>query len=253
MMRDEATEQQPTQSLTDHLTELRDRLIRSVYAIGFGAIICWFFADKILATIAEPIKRYLKDGKLVFLSPTDMFVAHMKIALTCGAILACPVWIYQIWKFVAPGLYANEKKYSTIFISAGTFLFLIGVAFSYFLVLPMGLHFLLTFAGDTGQPMITLPEYLGFFTTMSLVFGGAFELPLVIVILGAMGLVDQKFLRDKRRYAIVAMACVSAIITPPDVMSMLTLLGPLWILYEISIVLVGIVVKKKAQPTDSVG
>lgn len=232
-------------TLTEHLGELRDRLIKSVYAIAIASGACWFFGERILQAISEPIRPFLKDGKLVFLSPTDMFMAHMKIALTCGAIFSCPFWLYQIWMFVAPGLYSNERKYTAIFITAGSGLFILGVSFAYFFVLPMGLQFLLTFGSESSQAMITLPEYLGFFTTMALVFGGAFELPLIIVIMGAMGIVDQKFLREKRRYAIVALATVSAVITPPDVLSMLMLLVPMTLLYEISILLVGVVVKKR--------
>lgn len=238
-----------SQTLTDHLTELRDRLIRSAWAILLAAILCWLFSDKIFDIVRAPIAPYLDAGGLIFTNPMDKFIAHMKVAVLGGVIVSCPVWVYQAWMFVAPGLYTNEKKYSMMFISAGSGLFLLGVLFVYFAVLPMAFKFLLTFGGTTDKAMITINEYMSFFMTTTLVFGAAFELPLVIVILGAMGLVDQKFLREKRRYAVVGLAILSAIITPPDVLSMMMLLVPLWMLYELSIILVGVMSHRKSSPT----
>jgi sec-independent protein translocase protein TatC len=238
---------QQVQTLTDHLSELRDRLIRAAWAVALTTIVCWFFADRLLQVMAAPVTPFLPGGKLVFLNPVDMFVAHMKIALMGGIVIACPVWLYQAWMFVAPGLYARERRYTLLFILAGTGLFVFGAAFAHFLVLPTALQFLLTFGSSTGQAMITLPEYLSFFMTMILVFGAAFELPLIIVVLGALGLVQQTFLREKRRYAIVLMAFIAAVITPPDLLSMLMLLVPLCLLYEVSIVLVGIIARKRSE------
>jgi sec-independent protein translocase protein TatC len=236
------------QTIMDHLTELRDRLIKSAWAIAVMSIGAWVFSEQILEAIARPIHDFIPGGKLVFLNPVDMFVAHMKVSMTVGTIASCPIWLYQVWRFVAPGLHQHERKYSLIFIGAGTGLFATGVSFAYFLVLPTGLKFLLNFGGGTvGQPMITLPEYLSFFTTMTLVFGASFELPLVLVVLGAFGLIDQQFLRTKRRYAIVILSILAALITPPDVMSMLMLLIPLIALYEISIILVGMIGRKRAE------
>lgn len=236
---------QQGQTLTDHLSELRDRLIRSAWGILIMMVVAWNFADRILEAMIEPVKAYLPNGKLVFLSPTDMFMAHIKIAAMAGIILSCPIWIYQLWKFVSPGLYAHEKKYSVLFIFSGIALFLTGCSFCFFFVLPAALHFLLTFGSSVGQAMITLSEYLSFFVTMILVFGASFEMPLVIVVLGLFGIVDQKFLREKRRYAIVILAIVAAIVTPPDIMSMLMLLVPLWVLYEASILVVGVTGRRK--------
>lgn len=235
------------QTLTDHLSELRDRLIKSAYAIVATSILAWNFSEPILEWIERPVKAFIPGGKLVYLGPTDAFMAHIKIAITAGIVLACPVWLYQVWRFVAPGLYAKERRYTAVFICSGTSLFVIGVLFAYYLVLPTGLKFLLQFGSESSAPMITLPEYLSFFNTMILVFGASFELPLVLVILGVIGLIDQRFLREKRRYAIVLLAVLSAIITPPDVMSMLMLLVPMMALYEISILLVGITARKRVE------
>lgn len=242
--------EEQAQTLTDHLTDLRVCLVKSAWAIAIAAIACWNFADKILEAIAKPVAPYLPNGKLVFLNPTDMFVAHMKLAGLAGLVLACPVWLYQLWKFISPGLYSHERKYSLMFVGASVFLFMFGCTFCYLLVLPAGLKFLLEFGSNAGQAMITLPEYMSFFVTMILVFGLAFELPMVIVVLGLFGIVDQKFLREKRRYAVVILAVAAAVVTPPDVLSMMMLLVPLWLLYEASILVVGVTGRRK-QPTDA--
>ena len=242
---EEPSESSPPLSLIDHLTELRDRLVKAAWAIALMGGLCWMFNTQLFDVIRQPIAPYLDVGGLIFTHPIDKFMAHLKVAVLGGVILACPVWIYQAWMFVAPGLYAHERRYSLIFISAGTVLFMTGVLFCYFLVLPAAFKFLLQFGGTTDKPMITISEYLSFFVSMVLIFGVAFELPLVIVVLGAMGLVDQKFLREKRRIMVVVLAIVSAIVTPPDLMSMLLLLVPLCVLYEISILLVGMIGRRK--------
>lgn len=242
------------QPLIEHLTELRDRLIKAAWGILAMTIVCWVFNTQLFDIIRQPIAPYLDSGGLVFTHPIDKFMAHLKVSLLGGVVLACPLWVYQAWKFVAPGLYSHEKRYGLIFISAGSVLFLVGVCFAYFLVLPAAFNFLLHFGGTVDKPMITISEYLSFFISIVLVFGISFELPLVIVILGAMGFVDQKFLREKRRYVVVGMSIVAAIVTPPDLLSMVMLLGPLWILYEISILLVGVFARRRqvaSQLSDS--
>lgn len=228
------------QSLVEHLTELRTRLFRSLVgvAIGFGA--CWGFSEYLFDFIRQPIAPYLNPnmGGLVFTAPMDKFLAHIKVSFLAGIILTCPFWIYQLWMFIAPGLYAKEKKFGAYFIVSGSVLFLTGVSFVYFVVYPMAFKFLMGFGGQTDQPMITISEYLSFFTTTTIVFGLAFEMPLILAILGMMGVIDHEFLRSKRRYAIVLLAALSAILTPPDVISMVLMMAPMVLLYETSIVLV---------------
>lgn len=229
-----------SQTLVDHLTELRFRLVRSAYGIlaGFGA--CWFFSEKLFDIIRKPIQPYLENshGGLIYTAPMDKFVAHLKVSFLAAVIVSSPLWLYQVWKFIAPGLYAKEKKYGVGFIFFGTILFAMGTAFVYFFVFPMAFHFLMTFGGQTDQPMITIDAYLSFFITTTLVFGLAFEMPLILLILGLMGVIDNKFLSTKRRYAIVVLAVISAVITPPDALSMIMMLVPLCLLYELSIWLV---------------
>ncbi|WP_413559154.1 twin-arginine translocase subunit TatC [Bdellovibrio sp. HCB209] len=236
---------QRSQSLFEHLGELRFRLVRMVWILLIATGICYHFSEPVFDFIRAPIAPYLPGGGLIYTGPLDKFLAHIKIAFVCGILISCPLWLYQIWKFVAPGLYQNEKKYSMTFIVAGSGLFIMGAAFSYYIVLPMAFHFLMNYGGTTDKAMISIEQYLGFFTQMCLMFGVSFELPLVISILGMMGLVSQKFLKEKRRYAIMGLAVAAAIITPPDLMSMVMMLVPMVLLYEIGVLVVGFVERKR--------
>lgn len=232
-------------TLVEHLRELRTCLMRSLYGIIVGSGVCYYYSPQILDYLRKPIEKYLPTGGLVFTAPTDKFMMILKVAFFGGVLLAAPWWLFQVWRFVAPGLYQNERRYTLGFIFSGTILFLIGVAFAYFLAVPAAFEFLMTFGGDVDKPMITISSYLSFMVTFLFMFGFAFELPLVIVMLGMIGVVNQGFLREHRRYFIVGMSIVSAIVTPPDVMSMILMLVPMYVLFEISILLVGFFEKKR--------
>lgn len=240
----------PALTLVDHLAELRSRIVKSLYFIVAGMIACYNYTEKIFDIIRKPIAPYLPSGGLVYTGPTDKFVAHLKLAAFGGLILACPFWIYQLWKFIAPGLYSKEKKYTLGFLISGTFLFLGGVLFAYFLVFPAAFHFLMGFGGDVDTPMITIEQYLSFFVTTSLMFGLSFELPLILAILGMLGVISSKFLREKRRYAVVVLAIISAVVTPPDLLSMLMMLIPMLALYEVGVWAVFLIEKKKAIASE---
>jgi sec-independent protein translocase protein TatC len=229
--------------LVSHLTELRSRLIRAVIAVLIASGLCWVFSEILFDIIRAPILPFLKSATgtgLVFTAPMDKFLAHIKVSLFSGVIVSSPFWIWQLWQFVAPGLYSKEKKYAIAFMFSGTVLFLAGVSFVYFVVYPLAFDFLMSFGGGTDVPMITISDYLSFFTTTTIVFGLAFELPLILTLLGMAGVIDQRFLREKRRFAIVLLAFLSAMATPPDVMSMALMMVPMLILYESSVILVGI-------------
>ncbi len=234
-------------SLVEHLGELRIRLTRSAYGIFVGMCLCWGFSEKLFDAVRKPIEPYLPNGGLVFTAPIDKFMAHIKVAFVAGMFIAAPIWLYQLWKFISPALYKNEKKVAVGFVFFGTFQFALGLAFSYFIVLPMAFRFLMNFGGSTDKPMITIDEYLGFFTQTALVFGLAFEMPVIISFLGMTGLVSQQFLKDKRRYAIVAIAAISALVAPPDALSMIYLLIPLTFLYELSIFIVGFFERRRPK------
>lgn len=235
------------QSLYEHLAELRKRIINCIYILLIATSVSYYFSEQLFNFVRAPIAPFLPGGGLIYTGPMDKFVAHLKLAVVAGVMFSCPFWLYQVWKFVAPGLYQKEKRYTFGFIISGTVLFFIGILFSYYVALPMAFEFLMTFGGTVDKPMISIEAYMGFFTQMCLMFGAAFELPLIIVILGMIGLVSQKFLRQNRRYAVMILAIIAAIITPPDVLSMTLMLAPMILLYEISVIIVGIFEKKRVQ------
>ena len=241
--------QDANQTLVEHLAELRKCLVWSFLFVFVGFLVCWGVSEILFDLIRAPIQPYLKSstGGLVFTGPMDKFLAHIKISFLGGIITTSPLWMHQIWRFISPGLYANEKRYGVGFIFSGTTLFLLGVSFVYFVVYPMAFNFLMNFGGTTDSPMITIGEYISFFITTTIVFGLAFEMPLILTILGMMGLVSDKFLVSKRRYAIVILAALSAIVTPPDVISMIMMMVPMVGLYEISILLVRIFAQKREK------
>ena len=232
-------------SLTDHLTELRKRIVNSLIALLVFTAVAYQYSKELFDFIRKPIQKYLPEGGLVYTAPMDKFMAHFKLSLVAGLIASCPFWLYQLWKFVAPGLYKNEQKYMTSFITLGSFFFISGAAFSYYIALPMTFDFLFSFGGDQDKAMITIDHYLDFVSQFAIMFGLSFELPLILTILAMAGLVSQKFLIDKGRYAVMILAIVAALITPPDIMSMAIMLVPLIALYYLGILMVGFVQKKK--------
>ncbi|MCB0370526.1 MAG: twin-arginine translocase subunit TatC [Bdellovibrionales bacterium] len=231
-------------SFTEHLGELRTRLINSLWFLVVFTGIAYYFSLDIFNFVRKPVSKYLTSGGLVYTGPLDKFMAHFKISIVVGIIISFPFWLYQIWQFIAPGLYKKERKYMFGFITLGSVLFVTGFSFSYFIALPMAFDFLFNFGGDLDKPMITIDRYLDFFSQFSIMFGVSFELPLIISILSMMGFVSQKFLIEKGRYAVVILAIMAAIITPPDVMSMTVMLVPLISLYYIGVLLAGIFQKK---------
>jgi sec-independent protein translocase protein TatC len=239
------TEEQMT--LVEHLTELRYRLTRAFLGIFAGVVVSLIYSEQILTIIRRPVLKYLPNGGLVFTGVMDKFMAHIKVGLLSGVILTCPYWLYHVWKFISPGLYKHERRYAAGFIVAGTVLFLLGVCFVYFLIFPAAFQFLFTVGGDVDKPMITIDEYLSFFTMTTLIFGLAFELPVILMVLAMMGIIDAAFLKAKRRYAFMILAVIAAVVTPPDPMSMILMLVPLCLLYESSVWLVHFFVKKNAD------
>lgn len=243
MTRPEQESLDKEQSLLDHLAELRSCLIHAFAGIFICTAICFYFHEELLSFVRKPIEPFLKQtgGGLVFTSPIDKIVAAIKVSLLAGVILSTPFWVYQVWRFISPGLYRSEKRIGVFFLFTGSALFVLGCTFVYYLVFPLALEFLLNFGDGKDQALITIDKYIGFFFSTTLLFGLAFELPLVLSILAFLGLVDRDFLKEKRAYAYVTLAFVSAFLTPPDPLSMLILLVPLIFLYELSIFMVGFI------------
>lgn len=227
----------------DHLEELRWTLMRSLIAVVIGSIICFIFNEKIIQAlrwVAPP------DMNLVILAPTEGFMISVKVALFAGLVLALPFVAYEFWRFIVPGLLSKEKKLVPPIVFFTVLCFILGAAFSYFLILRYALKFLLNFQEQT-ENMIAIGKYLGFVVTLILVFGIVFELPVMSFFLSRIGLLTPDFLRTKRRYGIVIIFIVAALLTPPDVMTQLMLAVPLIVLYEISIWVSAMAVKKKEQ------
>lgn len=227
----------------DHLEELRQRLLKCILSVVLLSLGSYFFSKRIMQILLRP---YPHDKTLIFLKPTEGFLIYIKISIFVGIILSLPVIFYQMWKFVAPGLYKKERKYVPTIVFLSTFFFLTGALFCYFVIIPFGLNFLLGFTTDQLEPTIQITEYLKFVTLLIMVFGIIFELPLLSFFLTKMELLTPEFLRSKRRYGIVTIFIVAAILTPPDVITQLFLAGPLILLYEVSIWVSKLVVMRKA-------
>lgn len=235
-------------TLVEHLTELRYRLVKSLQGILVGVCVGLYFSEHLFTVIRKPILPYLgANGGLVFTGVLDKFIAHLKVGALAGLIMTCPYWLYHVWQFVSPALYKKERKYMMTFIVSGTILFLTGVCFVYFLVFPAAFQYLLNIGGDVDKPMITIDAYLSFFTLMTIVFGLAFELPLILVILALVGLYDAEFLKKNRRIAIVILSVVAAVVSPPDALSMIFMWIPLVFFYEASIWIVHFLLKNKPR------
>jgi len=212
-----------------HLDELRHRLIKCILAVIFFSFLVYYFVEDILKFIVQPI------GKVVFTAPADAFVVYLTLTMFSGALLSFPVILYQFWCFVAGGLKPDERKYALAYGPFSLLFFLFGGAFAYFIIMPVSLKFLLSFSNDIIVPMITIKSYVSFVGTTVIIFGVIFELPLVLMFLTKIGIATPDFLIQKRKYAIVLIFIISAIVTPPDMVSQLMMAGPLMVLYEIGI------------------
>jgi len=239
--------------LTSHLKELRKRLILSFIAVGVGFVICYAFSDTLFDILAKPLMKIMPaGGSLIFISVAEAFFTYMKVGFIAGIILASPFVLYQIWAFVAPGLYRHEKRYVFPFVLGGSLFFALGVLFGYFVAIPVGFRFLMGYASDFIKPMPSMKEYLTFTVKFLLGFGIVFEFPVVLVLLARIGIIDSKMLAKQRRYAILLVFIVAAAVTPsPDLLTQVLTAIPLIALYELSILLSKIFGKKKKEPAES--
>ncbi len=225
-------------TIIEHLEELRQRLIIAVLALLVATALSFIFTGRLLEILLIPSGGI----KPVFLKPTEMFITYFKVALVGGAALAMPVIVYQVIRFVAPGLKSSEKKYLFLVVPSASLLFILGVSFAYLVLLPFALRYLLTFGGDIASAFISIGEYVSFVTTLLLWMGVVFELPLVIVFLAKLRIVNQKQLRGYWKYALVGAFVIAAVITPtPDPFNQTLVAVPLYLLYEIGVLFARLV------------
>ncbi len=236
------------EDLRPHLVELRKRLAISVGAIIVMFFVAFFFHEPLLEWIIEPLNIALEEvGKKSIHAAEGMvttnqvggaFFVALKVAFFTGILAALPIILAQFWLFIAPGLYANEKKMLIPFIVGGSIMFGVGVAFAYYVVTPFGFDFLITFGSFKFTPLINIEDYVGFFTKIMFGFGIAFELPVFAYFLALLGLIDDRQMSGFFKYAIVIIFIVAALLTPPDILTQLLMAGPLIILYGLSILIV---------------
>jgi sec-independent protein translocase protein TatC len=222
---------------TSHLAELRSRLIKSTLAVGIAFSACYAYVDQIFALLAAPLRRVQIRGlTLIGTAVTEAFFTKMKIAFIAALIVASPVLLWQAWQFIAPGLYEHEKRYSRSFVLFGSFFFIGGAVFCYEIVIQQGLSFLLhRYEAINIQPLLQVGDYLSLVSRMVLAFGVMFELPVLTFFLARVGLIDHRFLLRQYRYAIIVIALLAAVLTPPDLVSQILFMVPLSLLYLISI------------------
>jgi len=234
------------ESFIAHLVELRSRLLNSVVAVLLVFICLFPWASDLYTLLAHPLlARLPKGGQMIATDVTTPFFVPLKVALMTAFLIALPYILYQIWRFVAPGLYAHEKRLVWPLIIASTMLFFCGMAFAYFVVFPVVFGFITASAPQGVAVMTDIDKYLSFVLTMFMAFGMTFQVPVAVVLLVRMGFVSVKKLREARPYAVVGAFVIGAIFTPPDVVSQLMLAMPLWLLYE-----AGIVVASWTKPTE---
>ena len=244
-------------SFVEHLTELRSRLVKSViYLFGFF-IICYFFAENIYSFLLAPYAEAVKDDpinrRMIFTALHETFITYLKVAFFAAMFTASPIILTQIWKFIAPGLYKNEKKALLPYLIATPTLFLLGGMLVYYLIMPLAIKFFLSF--ETSSAVGSLPiqleakvnEYLSLIMRLIFAFGLSFQLPVILNLLARVGAIDSEYLKKRRKYFIVIIFTAAAILTPPDPITQIGLAIPLLILYELSILSVKMTEKKKSN------
>jgi len=240
-------------SIWDHLSELRGRLVRSALAVVVFFGIALAFSQQIILFLRQPLQDALPPGAdvLHFTNPLDVFMIDLKVGFLVGIVASAPVWIYQFWKFFEPALYPRERRYVLPFIVASAGLFFVGIAFCYFVILPSSLDFLIGMGREVGTPMITIRDYVSLLFLMIFSFGLVFEAPVIIVLLAFLDILSLEGLKAARRYVVVGTIIVSAFMAPPDPVSQVAMSVPLYGMYEVSILLIRLLKRKKKTTTET--
>ena len=245
-------------SLWDHLGELRGRIVRSIIVVMGLFVVFLLGASELLIVLKQPLVDALPKGvpALHFTGPMDVVFVNMKIAFLAAVIVGCPVWIWQFWKFFEPALYPRERRYILPFIAASILLFFSGIAFCYYVMLPVTLSFLMTMGMEAATPIITITDYVSLLTLLIFGFGFVFETPLVLVLLGMLEILTSEVLSEYRRIIVFILVVIAMLLTPPDPISWAIMFGPMYLMFEGSIVLIRRIEKgrtktaSKAQQSD---
>lgn len=242
--------------LLDHLVELRNRLMKACVALFLGFLLCYFFAEQIFQFLVQPLAAAYQGEtgrRMIYTGLTEAFFTYVKVAFWAGAFLTFPYIAAQLWMFIAPGLYRNEKKAFLPFLAATPILFFIGGAMVYYVIMPLAWRFFLSFETPPGEGALPIElearvaEYLGLVMKLIFAFGIAFQLPVGLTLMGRVGLITSQQLASARKYAVVAIFGCAAVLTPPDIISQIGLGIPLILLYEISIVSVRMAERRRAE------
>lgn len=248
---DEEEEDEPRMTFLDHLSELRIRLTRSIIAALVGMLACYGFSKQIFEYLMMPLVSVFPEGtKFIYTALPEAFFTYIKVSLVAGVLLTSPYIFYQVWMFIAPGLYDEERKYMIPIAFFSALFFVSGAGFGYMVVFPFAFEFFMSFTGEYIQAMPSLKEYLGFSLKLLFAFGLTFELPLFVFFLARLGIVTAEMMRKFRKYAFLCSFVLSALLTPPDVISQCLMAGPLIILFEISIYVAQIFGRKKRLPPE---
>jgi len=234
-------------SFLDHLDELRRRIIYAVISITVGFVVAFVFIDEIFNFIMQPLQQMLPPGgTLIYTDPTEAFILYIKIALIAGLLLASPAVMLQVWLFVAPGLYSNEKKWAIPFVAMSSFFFVLGAAFSHYVVFPLTWRFFVSFTTDILTFMPRIEPAFSIYLRLLFAFGLVFQMPTLVLFLARMGMISARFLISNFKYAVLIMVVISAVVTPDGGgVSLVAMTGPMILLYGLSIVLAWIFGKKR--------
>lgn len=239
--------------ILEHLRELKTRVIYSVLSLVICSLISYYFAEDIYAFLVEPLAKISSETnrRMIYTSLTEAFVTYLKLAIFAGFVFSFPIIFYQIYSFIAPGLYKKEKRFFLPLFIASPALFIVGAAFVYYFLLPTAWQFFLSFETNASPLPIELEakiaDYLSLVTSLIIAFGVSFQLPIIMILLVISGLVEAKTLSQARKYMVLLMLIFAAILTPPDVISQLSLFIPLYFLYEVTIIICRIINKKEKQ------
>jgi sec-independent protein translocase protein TatC len=239
--------------LMEHLEELRKRVLYAVIIVGIVFCFCYWQSGFFFDFVTRPLVKVLPEASTMsMLKLTEGFFTELKLSLMSAVFFAMPFILYQLWKFIAPGLYAHERKFVTGFVISASLLFFVGSSFAYYVVFPFGFEFFLNYAHGAVTANLSIEWYLSFVTRLILGFGLVFELPVFTFFLAKMGIVTAEMMRKYRRYSIFAIFIISAVITPPDVFTQMLMAGPLIVLYEISVLIAATFGRKREVKEEEI-